>query len=198
MLLFILSVGLGGVPVVKRNKNIEPVVGIALSLRGAIIGLFFGLVSGFVGGLTGGVRNALIGGLLGVLSARTSRTAGTDLRESRRMNEGVVHSARLGLTLGLVSGLGSGLVSGLTSGLLAGVFVGLLNGLVSGLVFGGFAVVQHAILRWLLARTGVVPLDLIRFLDYAADHILLQKVGSGYRFIHILMHDYFAALSTML
>jgi hypothetical protein len=65
VLLFILSLGLGGVPVVQRNKNIKPVVGVTLSLRGAILGLIFGLVSGFVGGAAGGLHNALVGGVLG-------------------------------------------------------------------------------------------------------------------------------------
>jgi eukaryotic-like serine/threonine-protein kinase len=40
-----------------------------------------------------------------------------------------------------------------------------------------------------------VPPHLVRFLDYAADHVLLQRVGGGYRFVHILLRDYFADLS---
>ena len=62
-----------------------------------------------------------------------------------------------------------------------------------GLARGGLACIQHLILRILLWRNGSAPWNYARFLDYAADRILLRKVG-GYIFIHRLLMEYFAAL----
>lgn len=36
----------------------------------------------------------------------------------------------------------------------------------------------------------------VDFLDYAAERILLRKVGGGYMFIHRLLLKYFAELDT--
>ena len=45
-----------------------------------------------------------------------------------------------------------------------------------------------------LARSnGSIPGNYVRFLDYAAERILLRKVGGGYTFIHRMLLDYFAA-----
>ena len=47
---------------------------------------------------------------------------------------------------------------------------------------------------FLLWHSGQLPWNLPRFLDYAAERILLRKVGGGYIFIHRLLLDYFASL----
>ncbi len=69
----------------------------------------------------------------------------------------------------------------------------VLFGLIIGLAKGGFACIQHVILRLLLLRAGALPWNYPRFLDYAAERILLRKVGGGYIFIHRLLLDYFAS-----
>jgi hypothetical protein len=48
----------------------------------------------------------------------------------------------------------------------------------------------------LLWRNGSTPRpwQYVRFLDYAADRVLLRRVGGGYSFIHPLLMDYFASL----
>jgi len=61
---------------------------------------------------------------------------------------------------------------------------------------GGAAYIQHAVLRTFLWRAGCIPWNHSRFLDYAAERILLRKVGGGYIFIHRLLLDYFASLET--
>ncbi|MBV9258983.1 MAG: TIR domain-containing protein [Ktedonobacteraceae bacterium] len=66
--------------------------------------------------------------------------------------------------------------------------------LTGALGFGGLACIQHFVLRFLLWRSGQLPWNLPRFLDYAAERILLRKVGGGYIFIHRLLLDYFASL----
>jgi hypothetical protein len=47
--------------------------------------------------------------------------------------------------------------------------------------------------RAIIARNGYLPWRLVPFLDYAADRVLLRKVGGGYVFVHRLMMEYFAA-----
>src|SRR6266516_3091708 len=71
---------------------------------------------------------------------------------------------------------------------------GLRFGLVVGLLFGGSAYIQHFVLRWFLRGAGAMSWNYARFLDYAADHLLLRKVGGGYIFIHRLLLEYFASL----
>ena len=61
---------------------------------------------------------------------------------------------------------------------------------------GGWAYLRHYVLRLLLWRAGAIPWNYPRFLDYAAEHILLRKVGGGYIFVHRLLLEYFASLDT--
>jgi len=60
--------------------------------------------------------------------------------------------------------------------------------------FGWLDVWQHYCLRVLLWRWGVAPLQYVEFLDFAAERILLRKVGGGYIFVHRLLLEYFAGL----
>jgi hypothetical protein len=79
----------------------------------------------------------------------------------------------------------SGLV-GMVVGWLVGGLVGLLHA-------GGEACLKYIVLRLWFIRNGSTPWNYVRFLDYAAERILLRKVGGGYAFIHQLLLDYFAA-----
>jgi len=117
-----------------------------------------------------------------------------------------------GLGVGLSSGLGSGLSFGLSGGLSqvlsyrlshwlsdglsVGLSAGPSTGLLVGLLNGGLASFRHYVVRFLLWRSGAVPWRYISFLDYAAERILLRKVGGGYIFLHRLLLDFFAARET--
>jgi hypothetical protein len=59
---------------------------------------------------------------------------------------------------------------------------------------GIFAVLQHYSLRLVLWRNHDAPLNYVRFLDHAAERILLRKVGGGYIFVHRMLLEYFASL----
>jgi hypothetical protein len=74
------------------------------------------------------------------------------------------------------------------------IILGLVIPFFGGLYFGGLAFIQHFIIRFTLSIKRYIPWKLARFLDYAADRILLRKVGGGYIFIHRLLLEYFAAL----
>jgi hypothetical protein len=98
---------------------------------------------------------------------------------------GLVASPFVGLREGLLSGLGGALVGGLGGCLLA--------------VPVGYSVlklsikVARIILRLRLFRNGSTPWNYVRFLDYAAERILLRKVGGGYTFLHRMLLEYFAS-----
>jgi hypothetical protein len=64
--------------------------------------------------------------------------------------------------------------------------------LAGGLSLGGFAALRHYMLRWLLARGGQLPLNLVPFLDYCTERILLRRVGGSYLFVHRLLLEHIA------
>jgi hypothetical protein len=73
-----------------------------------------------------------------------------------------------------------------------GLPIGLGFALLGALWYGGFDVFQHFTLRLILIIQGYTPANYTRFLNYSVDHIFLQKVGGGYRFIHRLLLEHFA------
>ena len=54
--------------------------------------------------------------------------------------------------------------------------------------------IKHSIIRFLLWRSGMLPLNLISFLDHCAERNFLRKVGGGYIFVHRLLMEHFASL----
>jgi hypothetical protein len=44
----------------------------------------------------------------------------------------------------------------------------------------GHACLQHVLIRGMLTRNGSAPWRYAAFLDYAAERVLLRKVGGGY------------------
>ncbi len=73
----------------------------------------------------------------------------------------------------------------LPTAVIADKFVPLsaLLGCVS-LYAGGLACVQHLTVRTILWQIRKVPWNYYHFLNYASEHLLLQKVGGGYQFTH--------------
>jgi len=167
-----------------------PVTGeFVAALVGPFIAVVFGLIAGLIAGLVRGLTFSRI--------------------ETRAVpNEGIHRSARSALFVGLVYGLLGGLfggllvglfvgavvglVAGLVFGLSIGLVVGLVGGLFSGLVAGGEACIKHVALRLWLIRNGSTPWNYVKFLDHAAERILLRKVGGGYVFLHRMLLEYFA------
>jgi len=158
---------------------------------------------------------ALIGGLLfwllfGLFQGVASETIEDQYRAIP--NQGIHHSAINGLMFGLICTVIIGLFCTTMIGLIEilfnllnntwslaliiGLFEGLSIGLLAGLLNGGLAYLRHYTLRFLLWREGLIPRKFPQFLDEAARHILLRKVGGGYTFIHRLFLDYIASLDT--
>jgi DNA polymerase III delta prime subunit len=179
-------------------------LGIGLTI-GLIFALGIGLIFGLIFGLVGSGRGVgLVGGLgMGLLWFIDKGMIADEVGSKNRPNEGIRLSIRNAAIGSLVGGLGFGLLFGLGFGVLFGRGFGLFFGLVFGLLFGlvgGFGVgggatfVQHSILRIVLALNNHAPLNYVRFLDHAAERILLRKVGGGYIFVHRMLLEYFASL----
>jgi len=170
------------------SKDIRPIETLRFSwseMRTELVGdkllvwLFTGPFLGMAFGLLGGLFLWLFLWLFfGMLSGMISG----EIVARTFPNEGIHRSVRSALLFGMFSGL--------LVWLLAGVPIGPLLGL----LFGGLACIQHIVLRIMLWRNGSAPLNYVRFLDYATDHIFLRKVGGGYIFVHRLLPEYFASL----
>lgn len=193
------------------------VTGLANALNtGLSYGLSYGLNTGLNTGLDTGLSYGLSAGLVYwvMLGLWNGVSRGTLTHQQRVVpNEGIRLSARNGLLMGLIAGGLCGLIGflnatlyigprlemsfGLTfvpsAGLRDGVIIGMAGGLLAGLLTGGWACIQHIVLRVLLRRDGLLPLHSVQFLDDATRRILLLKDGGGYRFIHPLFQEYFAA-----
>lgn len=187
-------------------------------LFGLIAGLLFGLIASVIFGLLGGrlfammgiwrnigIRDGLVAELLiGTQGGLLFGRSGEKLAKHSLVtpNQGIWLSGRNGLLNGLVAGLLGGLIAGPSVGPSIETSVGLLfvllalviGGLFFGLESGGRVFFQHFVLRWFLWRAGSMPWNYVRFLDYAAERILLRKVGGGYIFVHRLLLEYFATL----
>lgn len=176
---------------------------------GLVTGLVFGLIEGLRMGPVSGLESGLVSALFSYLYLQLWRSleAGLssgllDEHELIRPNEGIWRSARNSTFVALFAGLVIAFWVWFFSRLGFYFFFSnaLLTGLATGLVVwlpsGGDAWIGHFILRLFLWYDGSVPWNYSRFLDYAAERILLRKVGGGYIFIHRLLLDYFAALET--
>jgi len=182
---------------------------------GSISGLLFWLVSllimgssiwsivAFPIGVLGGLFLMLFGMIFINLFTKSSSKM-MDKKELLRPNQGIWYSVRNGVLIGFLGGL---IIASLFTllaelmgygfnGVIFGLFVGALCSLWLGLQNGGEAFIQHFMLRLLLWRAGFIPWHYPHFLDYAAERILLRKVGGGYIFVHRLLLGYFALLDT--
>ena len=62
------------------------------------------------------------------------------------------------------------------------------------LIGSGYIFIQHLLVRLCLFATDSTPWDYARFLDYATERLLLQRVGGQYRFMHDLLRQSLAQL----
>jgi eukaryotic-like serine/threonine-protein kinase len=162
----------------------KPDVGAAMA---PLLALIFGLTNVGIVALLGGLTHYAL-----------------DNKRFENPNEGVWRSARYGVLFGIVGGCTVGLTIGLTLGLLVSPAVGIATGLsnaisageIIGLRIGGFAWLHHMTIRLILWRSRCIPWDYLRFLDYAVDLVLLQRVGGGYAFPHRVLLEHFASVES--
>ncbi|HEX6383772.1 MAG TPA: NACHT domain-containing protein [Anaerolineae bacterium] len=198
------------------TEDVQTVEYLSWSPATAVVGAVYGLVAGVVSGLIlwlGGLNvaavseifaegrilwvaipvltfaGAIFGGLRGsIVQSPTKANQGIRLS---LVNAAVMGSAA-GLTFAAIGAILGGLSMGSTAAFTLAAY-GLFFGLLAAIWYGGFDVIKHASLRFILYRRGAIPLRYAHFLDYAAERIFLRKVGGGYIFIHRLLADHFAS-----
>ena len=117
-------------------------------------------------------------------------------------NEGIRRSLRNALLIGIPGGALVGIIAGYAFGARQTLQFGLIDGFVAGgsvfiltaLHAGGRAWLHHFAMRGALIVSGQIPVRWVRFLQYATDNILLQRIGGGYTFIHRIFLEHFVHL----
>jgi hypothetical protein len=177
-------------------------------LTGIGVGMIVGRLTGTTGGLvTGAILSLGLGVPVGLLVRRRFFGSGV-LQDLFRASAAVVILAiELLVALIVARGVLVGLVLGLCLGTILAPVIGFLGAWGQTQVLEdlfdatGLDVaspwrltwsIKRAIMLWCLQMTRYVPTHLDRFLAYAADRVLLVKVGAGYNFFHPLLRDYFA------
>lgn len=198
-------------------EDVQTVEFLSWSRSGALVGAVYGVLAGVVTGLLlwqmqqqdyaltvlfADARILLLSvPILTLTGAIFGGLTGRIVQTTTMPNQGVrlsaINAAVLGGVVGIFFALLGGaigwLLGGATAGLALAVY-GLFFGLVAAIWYGGLDVIKHYSLRLILSINGRVPPRYAHFLDYAAERILLRKVGGGYIFIHRLLADYFAGL----
>ncbi len=176
--------------------------------RGMAAGIFASLLISIFVALDGTLTDedlwmATLGfGTIGaVLGMTFGGFAGESLDSKDRPNEGILLSIKKSMILGIATFL---IISCLGLVISHGedwievripfVIMGVTLGWIVANWYGGLDVLQHYLLRWMLARQGDVSFRYPGFLDQAARRVLLQKVGGGYIFVHRLFQEHFAAI----
>jgi eukaryotic-like serine/threonine-protein kinase len=180
--------------------------GLLLDVIPSTSALFYSAIATLISASGGASAGIVFGGMVG-----------DRLDAQARPNQGIRRSARSALLAWLLFGLVVAPSGGILSlvirnGLLASdanlppemfFWIGgvlpsallslVLVGMIGALALGGYAVLSHIALRLVLWRCGAMPLDYVRFLDYAAERVFLRKVGGGYIFVHRLLLEHFAS-----
>jgi hypothetical protein len=168
------------------------------------------LASGLVMVPASAVNGAMAGTLLGaLLGALRGGLTGPEVERRVAPNQGIRQSATNVGVFALLGGLIAGTIFAVLNLALIAMIMRrlpqpsdwlrlelsgvLLLAALSALVPGA-ACIQHFALRFILWCYGAIPLDYVRFLDYATKRMLLQRVGGRYRFIHELLQKHFAEM----
>lgn len=189
-------------------RTIRPIEHFKLPLKrmkvGTIIAVAAGLLTATIGWRVGGAQRAIIAGTttawsiwLTFIFLRGLRNL-PPLEETSYPNQGIWASLRNSILASFVIG-GINLavvylVIKLDTESQTNLPLGtLLFGIVQiGMFSGGYAAIQHGVLRFLLSMQGNTPLNYSRFLDYATELILLHRVGGGYIFSHRMLLEHLA------
>lgn len=204
----------GGIILISVLPQIEPVEKLKWSWKKARItlipGLQVGLIAGGIYALGVGLlfhfiykqnlsaKDLLsfwISGLnLGVMFILLRGLTGGDIEARTVPNQGIWMSLKNAAFFAIVGIITLSVLATLVGHpTLFGAIAGLMIGLFSP---GTVACLQHFVLRSVLYYYGYTPWNYARFLDYATGLIFLQKVGGGYIFIHRLLLEHFAQMTS--
>lgn len=164
------------------------------------LGIFFGAISGAAGALVsfslswpllrGVVTAALAGAALGVLVGLSVVLTEGNLPDNAGVpNRAVLRTGWHALSVGLATTAFYGLVAAIWFPRGAVGFIAVWVGIVATLGAGGWAVIQHYLLRCTLSWTGKAPYRIVSFLDAAVCCNLMTRLGGSYQFAHPLIAD---------
>jgi GTPase SAR1 family protein len=174
-------------------------VGIGL-VSGLAVGCVVGLIPGLLRALSHGLKLGVIYGLIGTgIFVVLDGLRGPKIETKTVPNQGMWNSAQNALLVGAIGGILGYLLGWLLGDVLWQTdnwrTLGLIYGLVTGLMLGGGkACLQHLSLRLVLHYNQQIPWNYAGFLDFAAQRVILQKVGGGYIFLHRLLQEHFAQM----
>lgn len=191
-------------------KSVFRIVGtyfLIIGVGGTLLGFLFGLWKGPTFGLLSGLLLsifAIVCFLAG--GGAAALKIGLGKRPPRRPKDGIWRSARYGmlyslLSAGVIGGFAFGMTQLLQFGLqfspwfaiALGSSLGFNVWLFYSLINGGYALLQHYVLRSLLKKAGLVPGDLPVLLNVAVRCRLLCLINSSFMFPHRWLLDYFAS-----
>lgn len=158
--------------------------------------------------------------LVGFLSTVMLAMRGSEIEKRRVPNQGIWRSFNHGIFFSIIGAIVVGICAFLASKQTFSIIIsikvessvtvsslepsladiinitisGMLTGLFTGLTGAGIACIQHFSLRLVLYFSGKIPWNYARFLDYATERGILQRVGGGYRFIHKYLQEHFAGM----
>ncbi|HTV22523.1 MAG TPA: protein kinase [Polyangiaceae bacterium] len=116
---------------------------------------------------------------------------GRQVPDGARPYVGVRHSLSWSFLLGALAVVLTAVPTAMAYGGLYGLYAGLLTGAVLWLWYGGMALVQYVVLRWMLSLQGA-RFFRAEYLEAAADRALLHRLGSGYLFVHPMLRESFS------
>jgi hypothetical protein len=169
---------------------------------GLVVAVALGVMALLAGAWQFGIASALTVFASTIVGALIVTGSTINVVETKTVpNQGMRRSAWHALVIGGMCGLCAGSIAGVMQRLLGedaltsvrvGISVLLGYAAMVGLVYGGLACFQHAVVRWLLWRSGAAPLRYAAFLDDCTGRIFLHRIGGGWIFVHRLLLEYFA------
>lgn len=106
-------------------------------------------------------------------------------------NQGIKTTIQNAISVFLIVGMICGAIFSFMAKNIQWSIVGLPVGLATGLHYGGFACIQHFILRLILYSQGYIPWNYAQFLKDCTELMFIQRVGGRYLFIHEMLRDHF-------
>jgi eukaryotic-like serine/threonine-protein kinase len=169
-------------------------------LPGFLLGLLFGAIHYLVYGIE---YSVVLAPAVWLIMITGFGLTSSDFETRVVPNQGIFNTAKSALRVSLATGILYAMANGVGCGLSVGWPVGIGNGFSAGitlgtccwLICGGFACIQHLIIRGILYKSDFMPWNYAAFLDYAAEKTFLRRVGGGYVFLHRLLLEYFAELN---
>jgi DNA replication protein DnaC len=185
---------------VLTGVTIGVIVGLMIWLHALLVGLFLGKSGKIIGVILRRpvilITGSIFGVIVGLIFLMGSGLGASKIDERKVPNQGIRFSLGNSLIIGLLFGfifeLPFLLISLHTPKLSSGLIFGLIFGLIAMLKYGGAACIQHFTLRRMLYKKGRIPWNYAKFLDFAADRLLMKKVGGGYVFFHRMLLEHFA------